>query len=322
MDITRRKTGITDKQIEDIIFAKLNTKVKKIKRLKPGGTINEVFFIEREAKKEELVLKVSLREEARLTGECWPLEECSKRGVPVPKVLASGMIQTKLPYSSQYILNTRILGDPLQRPSHSLKYHLTEASRLREAGYLLSKIHTIKTKNFGCFKTKGEGIFRSWKEFLFGHIFDGNIFSYLIEKGLISDNSEKNIRNLFEAEKAYLELESPVLLHGEFSWRHIFTDKGKISGIIDFGNCISGDPLYDLAAVEFMSEAKGYLSPLPYLLEGYKNGFTKEELERKIVFYKLHKVLRRIRWRIEKGEGIKTMRKVSTLIKQYLQHLG
>lgn len=323
----RRQTGITDEQIKDIISSKLNRKVSKIKQAK-GGLINDVFFVETE--KREAVLRISpggAPWTPGFAGERWALKQCGKKNIPVPKVLAFDTVQTKLSHPCQYLLVERIPGKPLEELLH-LKLHLLRRKEvkdyLKETGYLLSKIHTIKTGGFGPLKSKGKGSFNSWKEFLLRHT-NTRLLNYLLENKVIDESSKKRIFDIFNSEKTYLELKSPVLLHGDFSYDHVFINKGKISGIIDFEDCISGDPLYDLAILELYREAGGhYLSSIPYLLEGYQNGFTKEELGRKLTFYKLQKVLPLIWWwkeeRKELGRGLRVWR-LSSLLRQYLKEL-
>lgn len=39
------------------------------------------------------------------------------------------------------------------------------------------------------------------------------------------------------------------LLHGDFHPRHVYADGGRITGIIDWGDASSGDPLYDFGRI-------------------------------------------------------------------------
>lgn len=317
----KRKTGITNQQIKDIILSKLNLKVSKIKQAK-GGMINDVFFIK--VGERELVLKVSPHEGPRFGGEYWALKQCSQNNIPVPKALALGTVRPKLPYPTRYLLATRIPGKRVQSPSRLKLRSAKTSNYLRKAGYLLSKVHTIKTRGFGWLGTNGKGVYKSWKEFLLEPILNEKLLPYLSEEGFIDKNLEKSIPNFLNSEEEYLQLESPFLLHGDFFLDHIFTNKGRVSGVIDFENCISGDPLYDLATFELYHEVGRYPSPLPHFLEGYKNGFTKEDLERKIVFYKLQKALPLIWWWEKQEKGLKKLlapRRLAALVKTYLGQL-
>lgn len=320
----RRQTGITDEQIKDIISSKLNLKVAKIKQAK-GGLINDVFFVETE--KGEAVFRISpggAPWRPGFEGERWALKQCSKIDIPVPEILAFGVVQTKLPHPCQYLLVERIAGKPLKELLHLKREEIK--SYYKEAGYLLAKIHTIKTKGFGPLKSGGKGSFKSWEEFLLRHI-NTRLLNYLLENRVINEELKNRIFDVFNSEKAYLKLKSPVLLHGDFSNAHIFIDKAKISGIIDFEDCVSGDPLYDLASPELYCEIAGSPSSIPYFLEGYQNGFTEEELGRKLIFYKLQKTLPLIWWwkeeRKELGRGLRVRRlsSLSSLLRRYLKEL-
>lgn len=316
-----RQTGITNEQIRNIISSKLDLEASKIKQA-GGGLINDVFFIETE--KGEVVLRVSpggAPWRPGFEGEQWALKQCSKKDIPVPEILAFGTVQTKLPHPCQYLLVERIPGKPLKEQLYLRREEIK--SYYKEAGYLLSRIHTIRTESFGPLKSGGKGSFNSWKEFLLRHVNKG-ILDYLLEMKIISEGLKERILQVFNSEKAYLELKSPVLLHGDFSNAHIFIDKGKISGIIDLEDCVSGDPLYDLVSPELYCEIAGTPSSIPYFLEGYQNGFTNEELGRRLTFYKLQKTLPLIWWwkeeRKELGRGLRVWR-LSSLLKRYLREL-
>ena len=275
-------------------------------------------------KKGEIVLRVSpggAPWSPGFEGEHWALKQCSKKDIPVPEILTFGTVQTELPTLCQYLLVERIPGKPLKEQLHLRRKEIK--SYYKEAGYLLSKIHTIKTKGFGPLKSKGKGSFNSWEEFILRHI-STRLLNYLLENRIINESLRNRIFDIFNSEEAYLELKSPVLLHGDFSNNHIFIDKGRVSGIIDFEDCISGDPLYDLVSPELYCEIAGTPSPIPYFLEGYQNGFTDEELGRKLTFYKLQKTLPLIWWwkeeRKELGKGLR-VRRLSSLLRRYLKEL-
>jgi len=42
-------------------------------------------------------------------------------------------------------------------------------------------------------------------------------------------------------------IEQGVLLHGDLMPRHVWDDNGRLTGLIDWGDAMAGDPLFDLA---------------------------------------------------------------------------
>jgi aminoglycoside phosphotransferase (APT) family kinase protein len=60
--------------------------------------------------------------------------------------------------------------------------------------------------------------------------------------------------------------ERRALLHGDYSLDNILADAGQISGVIDWGSCCYGDPLRDVAWVEFWAPQLGFAAA--YLAAG------------------------------------------------------
>jgi len=322
----RRQTDITDEQIEKIVASRLGGKVLKIRQAK-GGMANDVFFVEIEESRSgglaarEVVLRVSPREGARckgFEGERWALKQCRKNGIPVPKVLAFGTVQTGPHHLHQYLIIEKIKGRAIRWKSQEARLYL------EEAGHLLARIHSIKTEGFGPLNSQGRGPFKSWEEFLLSSYKNEPLLDYLLWKRFISKDQKNRVLDLFDPKKLRLNVKLPTLLHGDFTYEHIFVDGGKITGIIDFGDCLSGDPLYDLAIPELFCEIGGLPSPIPHLSKGYQNGFSKEDLGRKLTLYKLHKALPLIWWWKEERKELRRFlaaRRLAQLVKRYLEEL-
>jgi hygromycin-B 4-O-kinase len=49
--------------------------------------------------------------------------------------------------------------------------------------------------------------------------------------------------------------EERCLLHGDFGFSNALTEDGRLSGILDWGLSLYGDPIYDLARMNFWAEA-------------------------------------------------------------------
>jgi len=90
------------------------------------------------------------------------------------------------------------------------------------------------------------------------------------------------------------------LLHGDFHTGHIFAQHGKITGIIDFENAVSGDPLYDLALPLLYADIVGIQSYSQDILRGYGVALD-EVLKQKIFLYKLATAISRMAWTYKEG---------------------
>src|SRR5262249_51720235 len=65
--------------------------------------------------------------------------------------------------------------------------------------------------------------------------------------GAISPAERRRIERHFEDADGLLDGVEPVLLHGDLSGRNIFTDGVAITAVIDWEDCLAGDPVFDLA---------------------------------------------------------------------------
>ncbi len=85
----------------------------------------------------------------------------------------------------------------------------------------------------------------------------------------------------------------PVLLHGDLSCDHILVDAGKISGIIDFGDLMVGDPAFDWS--------------------GWESGSAPDRYRDRIRFYRWVAPTYQIRSLLEHG----TVEEVERLVEQW-----
>jgi aminoglycoside phosphotransferase (APT) family kinase protein len=331
LNLKRRQDGITKEEIKQLLSPKFDKDITKIEKAQ-GGLINDVFFVK--VGEEELVLRVSPGEgpgRPGFEGERWALGECSKTAVPVPKVVSFGRVKTTLPKPCQYLLITKVPGRPLLSSlSQRVSFLLSGKSReqlndlVKEAGTVLKKIHQTKTNGFGPLRAGGRGTFASWEDFLEKRYKIKGSLDYLIQKRLIGKKTGDKIETLFAKKGNYPKCPSPALLHGDFFYDHIFAHEGRISGVIDFEDCLGGDPLYDIAVFELYSELGKLPQKSAHLLEGYQKKLSPKE-KRALSFYKLHKILPLIWWwREERKEWSKWIRarRLLTALKKNLKELG
>jgi aminoglycoside phosphotransferase (APT) family kinase protein len=77
-------------------------------------------------------------------------------------------------------------------------------------------------------------------------------------------------RAVAEIERHALDVSDvePRLVHGDFGPKHIFVDHEQITGIIDWGEARSDDPVEDFAWWNFWHRGA---APLAWLIEGYED---------------------------------------------------
>ncbi len=198
--------------------------------------------------------------------EKWAQGLLEKNGLPNYKVFAVDSSREKYPFD--YMVMEAVEGKDIES-TWPLSPE-TEKSLMFQCGELLAKIHRIKTRGFGFFdeeKAKmGEsgGILNSWEEHVFTSL-ESNL-QYLLGLNLITEEKAERIRQVFKENKSLMELKQGVLVHGDYCDHNVMVSHGKITGVIDWEDCISGDPVHDIAFWSTFYPRER----LPLLMEGYK----------------------------------------------------
>lgn len=167
---------------------------------------------------------------------------------------------------------------------------------IQETGMYLAKIHTIKTQQFGFFdnrlaKESGKlrGIHKSWKNHVLA-AFISNL-EYLTDNNVITSTQSKIVESIISKHANIISCEDPRLVQNDLADWNQLVENNRITGIVDWDECFSGDPVADFSAwsvffpLERMEHLKrGYLliSPLP-------DGFTE-----KFHFYRLRYIVSKL----------------------------
>jgi fructosamine-3-kinase len=157
---------------------------------------------------------------------------------------------------------------------------------LNQLGLALKKIHSVSTKGYGRFEQKEDGefvgSFECWSEF-FQQVF-GRRWEWAKEENLLTRQVVETIDTLYDKVKPYInKFDTPCLLHGDLCYDNIIIKPDGIgnydlSGIVDFCDALSGDPLFDLA--EVIGLTKGDWNEFGEMfLSSYTPLFTAEQKE-------------------------------------------
>ncbi|CAM2701483.1 unnamed protein product [Rotaria socialis] len=139
----------------------------------------------------------------------------------------------------------------------------------KELGEFLHVLHSIEMKKFGYMSEQpGVGVYSSWLK-----MFEAD-FHNLTE-------DQYPLKEIYLSMVPYLtEFNNPVLVHGDISSENIRVLNGHLNGVIDYGDCVCGDGLYDIG--QFLLFAKAEWKYVDAIAQGYKlsNGaksWTKSE---------------------------------------------
>ncbi|GAA1518024.1 aminoglycoside phosphotransferase family protein [Kribbella lupini] len=151
----------------------------------------------------------------------------AEAGIPAPEVVAVGTHET-----GEYLIQRAADGAPTD-PS--------DTTALASAGKALLKLHQVQGDAFG----RLSGPLRTtWADHLLQEV---KSLHHLVTAGLLPQSHHHQLINLVHAEASALEPEHPALLHGDLHPRHLYSTTGTLTAIIDWGDALYGDPLYDLA---------------------------------------------------------------------------
>jgi aminoglycoside phosphotransferase (APT) family kinase protein len=144
---------------------------------------------------------------------------------------------------------------------------------LGDLGALLARVHGIRVDGFGWVDVDprspapgsepGRGLFGSWREFVRTRL-DEHLET-CARLGVVTPAERRRIAALFDELGGLLDGVEPALLHGDLSGRNVFTDGRSVSALIDWEDCLAGDPAFDLAFWATFHPEERY----PALLDGY-----------------------------------------------------
>jgi aminoglycoside phosphotransferase (APT) family kinase protein len=196
--------------------------------------------------------------------------------VPVPNPILLDTSGSTAPFS--YIIETKVDGAELKVEGLS---SAEVRGILRKVGMLLRNMHSIKTKGFGFLSGDLIGSDASWG---FVERRFAEELRFLFSQRVLPKNMNKNkVQRFLEARTPPQCLE-PRLLHNDLHASNVMVLGSELSGIIDLGDAMSGDPEYDLArAYEGFHKDYGWVVA-DALLEGYGR-FDKERFDYYLLFH-------------------------------------
>jgi hypothetical protein len=124
---------------------------------------------------------------------------------------------------------------------------------LYDLGRFVGRLHRIRTCGFGFFDVRplvcGDGSVRgtcsTWRDYVLRRL-DAHV-GQCAGLGAIGRDEECRIFAAFAAaEQSFANVE-PVLLHGDLGSHNVFTDGAQVTALIDWEDCLSGDPVFDVA---------------------------------------------------------------------------
>lgn len=277
------KLNTSDGILESVVKNAVGYGVKE-KRKVVEGEVNEVYDIT-PTKGNNLIVRISREKRSRFEAEKWALDNCRNAGVPVPQILL--ISETETSQEKLHIcVESKIEGVSLQT---IIKQNALSQNEIKDltinAGDILSKIHSIKTKGFGEINRLGIGKFATWTEYMLEQKSKRDTVLTEAKKiGVDTKLIQQALEILERNEDIYSRVDSR-LAHSDYGIKHMLVHNGKINGIIDFENCRGADIAYDFSWWNYFGQNR---PPIEWLIEGYKkNGDLGENFEARMRLVKI-----------------------------------
>ncbi|MEK6902407.1 MAG: aminoglycoside phosphotransferase family protein [archaeon] len=217
---------------QDIIDI-LHETPSKIKDLSVG---NDYWVYRVSLPKKDVIIRYPKNKyyQKRMKTTEWVYVRARNKGVPCPQPI---------------IRNNALLIETFMPGTEISKAQMTqdqEKKVFQQLGEILKKMHSVSIRGFGPLG-KNKGRLRSWDAF-WKNAWKEHMTEARRNK-VFSANEYASLNLFFEKRPHYYGVGK--LLHADVQPAHVLVKKGRISGIIDLSDAMSGDPAYDFEQLLF-----------------------------------------------------------------------
>jgi aminoglycoside phosphotransferase (APT) family kinase protein len=237
--------------ISNFVAGTLGRAPTRVARLHAFAT-NEVYEVD--VDRHRFVVKASSHDASR--AEAWACSQGARAGCGAPAVLAFGTLDER----TSAFVTAYVAGKPMP-PAHPT---------LRDLGAMLRRLHRVTTSGFGwlaqaTWQADGRPVLEhdAWLGFL----------NAVCAAGRDLSRGYPTAASVAAAARAAIDVHADalaciaagVLCHGDLKAAHVLVDTGAVAGVIDWGDAVIADPIWDIARFAQRLDARS----LALLLEGY-----------------------------------------------------
>lgn len=253
-----------------------------------AGEANEVYDITL-SNNNHVILRISKQGNPNFQQEKWAIEQVKKVGVPAPEILLI-IYKTIDGQEHSFCLMEKVDGEPLERGNMDFNKlsEQTRKSYIIQAGEILSKIHSIKTKGYGWISGE-KSEFETIDEVIEQIVKMKESLYQFADKHTVDQTM-----NIVEKYKIQYASLPTFLNHGDYSHKHFMVKNHHIVSIIDWGGVRSDSPIMEFAAWDYWF---GEYIPTLWLMEGYQNKqLFNNEFEEMLHFLRIIRGIEVISW--------------------------
>ncbi len=241
-----------------------------------------------------VVLKASREQSVR--AEVYAARCAERVGVPVPAILAEGKDQ-RLPGQDWFVMR-RADGQPW---ASVVQVDVQRARTLDDIGHVFASLYGVPMRNYGPLTPGLGGQYPSWSRWLHAELLSCS--QPLIREGHLPPHFMRMADDVLRSLAPELETVRPALLHGDLGDGEIFVDprSGAVTALVDWGDALSGDPLYDFTRFVAGGPADDERPALylPRVMQSYTRyaGCDPAALEGEVLaLYDMHNAVRNAAW--------------------------
>lgn len=186
------------------------------------------------------------RDPDRISVEAWALDAARAAGVVAPEVLAADTSRAWFP--SSFLVMEKVVGRPVDEVCAGV-----DAGVAHEIGEQLRRMHSVTVAGWGPLHERDPGVvrggFESWSAAVRVDVV-GSLAH--LEEHVLTPGDTRRLDDALAA----IEVRDPdraCLLHNDLGESHVFVDPvgRRLTGIVDFGECAAGDPIWDLLELDW-----------------------------------------------------------------------
>ena len=249
-----RALGDREQAVVAFVASELGCEATRVVRVDAFAT-NAVYEVDADGRR--FVVKASRMHDA-LRAEAWVCARGADAGCAAPAILGLGRLGTDDSMSA--FIMRRVAGGPI----------VVGHPAFPEVGIGLRRLHDVRLPGFGWLAEASwdeRGGFSllhsSWLGFLKGIC--GDVRSLADRSVVAAPVAEAAAAAIDAHADALAVVEVGALCHGDLKAAHILVEAGRLAGVIDWGDAVVGDPLWDIARFAHRADA----GSVSLLLEGY-----------------------------------------------------
>jgi Ser/Thr protein kinase RdoA (MazF antagonist) len=235
-----------------VFRATFATRPTSVRPLKQQGTFHRLYRVS-DGSKRTAIVKLNARQcyqrDFALHLDPWGMQQLRTHGLPNVRVHQVDLSRRLGPFD--YEILDEAAGTPLKvLDDNEAQMH----ALLPQLGRLLACLHTIRTQGYGLLDIRplvggnaqhGRGLHAVWRDHLYLNLEEHLEIGLAL--GAVHACEVRRILTAFRILNELFASVRPVLLHGDLGNHNIFTDGERITALIDWEDCLSGDPVYDIA---------------------------------------------------------------------------